>query len=38
MHDTLPLLRASDHCYGYPAGQGSSCGGALHDSLPGLAR
>jgi hypothetical protein len=37
MHDTLPLLRASDHCYGYPAGQGSSCG-VLHDSLPGLAR
>jgi hypothetical protein len=38
MHDTLPLLRASDHCYGYPAGQGSSCGGALLETPTELAR
>jgi len=31
MHDTLPLLRASDHsCTAWP---GSRCSGALHDSL-----
>jgi hypothetical protein len=36
MHDTLPLLRASDHYY--TAGQDSSCGGALHDSLLELAQ
>ena len=25
------LIRIADHCYGCTAGQGSSCGGALHD-------
>jgi radical SAM/Cys-rich protein len=24
-------IRVADHCYGCTAGQGSSCGGALHD-------
>ncbi|HEX9803411.1 MAG TPA: DUF3641 domain-containing protein [Gammaproteobacteria bacterium] len=38
MYDTLPLLRASVPCYGCTAGQGSSCGGTLHDSLLELAR
>ncbi|HEY9148565.1 MAG TPA: arsenosugar biosynthesis radical SAM (seleno)protein ArsS, partial [Gammaproteobacteria bacterium] len=31
-------IRVADHCYGCTAGQGSSCGGALHNSLPELAR
>jgi len=25
------MIRVADHCYGCTAGQGSSCGGALHD-------
>ena len=24
-------IRVADHCYGCTAGQGSSCGGALHE-------
>jgi hypothetical protein len=24
-------IRVAEHCYGCTAGQGSSCGGALHD-------
>ncbi len=27
-------IRVADHCYGCTAGQGSSCGGALHESTP----
>jgi Protein of unknown function (DUF3641) len=26
-------IQVADHCYGCTAGQGSSCGGALHPSL-----
>lgn len=37
MYDTLPPLRAVDHCCGCTAGPGSCCG-ALHDSLLELAR
>jgi len=29
--DSRPI-RVADHCYGCTAGQGSSCGGALHDA------
>jgi radical SAM/Cys-rich protein len=32
-HDpTGAAIRTADHCYGCTAGQGSSCGGALHDT------
>ncbi len=31
MHLDRRAIRVADHCYGCTAGQGSSCGGALHD-------